>query len=77
MKRTADINKNLKPLKDTPYQAYLSNAFRLPTFLTEVNEFPFGLHKYSDNELRSNRQSVQRLVSRRLVPRIEHLCQLQ
>ena len=34
MKRTADINEILKPLKDTPFQAYLSKLFRLPTFST-------------------------------------------
>ena len=33
MKRTADINKILKPLKDTPYQAYLSNAVQVADIL--------------------------------------------
>ena len=33
MKRTADINENLKPLKDTPYQAYLSNAVQVADIL--------------------------------------------
>ena len=33
MKRTADINEILKPLKDTPYQAYLSNAVQVADIL--------------------------------------------
>ena len=33
MKRTADINKILKPLKDTPFQAYLSNAVQVADIL--------------------------------------------
>ena len=33
MKLTADINKILKPLKDTPYQAYLSNAVQVADIL--------------------------------------------
>ena len=33
MKRTADINTILKPLKDTPYQAYLSNAVQVADIL--------------------------------------------
>ena len=33
MKRIADINENLKPLKDTPYQAYLSNAVQVADIL--------------------------------------------
>ena len=37
MKRTADINENLKPLKDTPYWRIFLTLFRLPTFSTEEN----------------------------------------
>ena len=33
MKRTADINEILKPLEDTPYQAYLSNAVQVADIL--------------------------------------------
>ena len=33
MKRTADINEILKPLKDTPYQVYLSNAVQVADIL--------------------------------------------
>ena len=33
MKRTADINEILKPLKDTPFQAYLSNAIQVADIL--------------------------------------------
>ena len=33
MKRTADINEILKPLKDTPFQAYLSNAVQVADIL--------------------------------------------
>ena len=33
MKRTADINEILKPLKDTPNQAYLSNAVQVADIL--------------------------------------------
>ena len=33
MKRTADINEILKPLKDTSYQAYLSNAVQVADIL--------------------------------------------
>ena len=33
MKRTADINEILKPLKDTPYQSYLSNAVQVADIL--------------------------------------------
>ena len=33
MKRTADINEILKPLKGTPYQAYLSNAVQVADIL--------------------------------------------
>ena len=33
MKRTADIDEILKPLKDTPYQAYLSNAVQVADIL--------------------------------------------
>ena len=33
MKRTADINEILKPLKDTTYQAYLSNAVQVADIL--------------------------------------------
>ena len=33
MKRTADINDILKPLADTPYQAYLSNAVQVADIL--------------------------------------------
>ena len=33
MKRTADINENLKQQKDTPYQAYLSNAVQVANIL--------------------------------------------
>lgn len=33
MKRTADINEILKLLKDTPYQAYLSNAVQVADIL--------------------------------------------
>lgn len=33
MKRTADINEILKPLKDTPSQAYLSNAVQVADIL--------------------------------------------
>lgn len=33
MKRTADINEILKPLKDTPFQTYLSNAVQVADIL--------------------------------------------
>jgi len=33
MKRTADIDKILRPLKDTPFQAYLSNAVQVADIL--------------------------------------------
>lgn len=33
MKRTADINEILRPLKDAPYQAYLSNAVQVADIL--------------------------------------------
>ena len=33
MKRTADINEILKPLKDNPFQAYLSNAVQVADIL--------------------------------------------
>ena len=53
MKRTADINEILKPLKDNPYQAYLSNAVQVADILDwRELESPFGLHKYSDNKLK-------------------------
>ena len=33
MKRTADIDQILRPLKDTPFQAYLSNAVQVADIL--------------------------------------------
>ena len=60
MKRTADINENLKPLKDTPYQAYLSNAVQVADILDwRELESPFGLHKYSEKEL----QQIEKFAS--------------
>ena len=60
MKRTADINEILKPLKDTPYQAYLSNAVQVADILDwRELESPFGLHKYSEKEL----QQIEKFAS--------------
>lgn len=33
MKQSADINQILRPLKDTPFQAYLSNAVQVADIL--------------------------------------------
>ena len=60
MKRTADINEILKPLEDTPYQAYLSNAVQVADILDwRELESPFGLHKYSEKEL----QQIEKFAS--------------
>ena len=38
MKRTADIGQILRPLKDTPFQAYLSNAVQVANILEWILE---------------------------------------
>lgn len=38
MKRTADIDQILRPLKDTPFQAYLSNAVQVADILEWILE---------------------------------------
>ena len=60
MKRTADISEILKPLSDTPFQAYLSNAVQVADIIEWI------LHQVGVSEIWQTSFSISEEFLRRL-----------